>query len=123
MKYSNTPLVARLEQSEAKPKGIPAKRLFFLDEILVIENVRRRSDELETDPGVTLVAHREKVFAVHYRFMRSAVSAVMNYLINAGLRHRLAGKEYRGVPRRAATTAELAFVSAQHETARGGMDP
>jgi hypothetical protein len=79
--------------------------LLFVDEILIIENIRRRPYELKAHAGVALVAYGKKVFPVHHRLMRDAVSAVMDNFIDASLWHRLAGKEYPGMSCGASTMA------------------
>lgn len=87
-------------------------RLF--DEILVVENVRRRTDQPEADPHVALIAGREGVAAMHYHFVRLAVRMIVDHLINPGFRYRHTRNKGVAVPSaRPELTATLAGILGQ----------
>lgn len=72
-------------------------RLRFVDEILVIENVRRSSHQLEAHSCIALVAGWEGILAMHDYLMAGAMLAVVDYFVNPGFRYRLARKKQAGM--------------------------
>jgi hypothetical protein len=95
------------------------KRLFLLDEIFIIEDIRRGADQFEAHPRIALVAYGEEVLTMHDRLMRDAVSPVMDHFIDPGFRHRLAGKKDPAVLSGAAPMPGVATVFPQHGTVGG----
>jgi hypothetical protein len=70
------------------------RRLFGFFEVGVLEDVRRSTDKLEADPVAADVALGESVPGNHYRFVHSAVVALVKDLVDSGFPYGSARAEY-----------------------------
>ena len=71
--------------------------LLRLFEVGILENVRRGTHQAEADAVAAGVALGEAVAGDHYRFVRCAVIALVQHLVDAGVRDWSARAEYAAV--------------------------
>ena len=79
----------------------------LIAKIFIIEDIRRGADQFKTDAGIAFVAHGEGFATAQDCLMSFAMGAIVNHLVNPGLRYRLARKEDYAVLARLVTTATL----------------
>src|SRR5215472_1800580 len=65
----------------------PECLLLRLFEILILENIRRGANETEAHQVSAGIASGKRILTQQDYFMRGAVTAIMNHLIDAGFAH------------------------------------